>query len=59
MIELIPKKNYADPHAEGFNPTIRCTYYSDALGHSTKRLSELKKKGGRDDSNKEDYGSKW
>lgn len=34
MIEKIPQ-NYVNPNAEGFSPTIRCAYYSDAPGHST------------------------
>ncbi|KAK6773551.1 hypothetical protein RDI58_028789 [Solanum bulbocastanum] len=43
MIEPIPQ-NYMDPHAEGFNPTIRCAYHSDAPGHSTKYCRNLIRK---------------
>jgi len=43
MIEPIPQ-NYVDPHAKGFNPTIRCAYHSDAPGHSTEDCRNLRRK---------------
>ncbi|XP_049360372.1 uncharacterized protein LOC125825068 [Solanum verrucosum] len=43
MIEPIPQ-NYVDPHAKGFNPTIRCAYHSDAPGHSTEDYQNLRRK---------------
>ncbi|KAK4737197.1 hypothetical protein R3W88_000894 [Solanum pinnatisectum] len=43
MIEPIPQ-NYIDPHAKGFNPTIQCSYHSDALGHSIEDCQNLRRK---------------
>ncbi|KAK4729946.1 hypothetical protein R3W88_022934 [Solanum pinnatisectum] len=43
MIELIPQ-NYMDPHAKGFNPTIRCAYHSDTPGHSIEDCQNLRRK---------------